>query len=59
MPGSRWKGKGKVKEYDDNINLILEGEYLNGKIYKKYEIIRYNNGKIKYESEYLFEKNGM
>ena len=30
LNGNRWNGKGK--EYDDNNNLIFDGEYLDGKM---------------------------
>ena len=48
-------GKGKIKEYDENCNLIFEGEYLNGEKNgrgKEY----YENGELKFDGEYLNNK---
>ena len=51
------KGKGCIKKYDDNGNILFEGEYLhtlNGKE-KEY----YYNGKLLYEGQYIDgERNG-
>ena len=50
--------KGKKKEYDgEDDTLIYEGEYLNGKRNGK-GIEYYYNGKIKFQGEYLMERNG-
>ena len=44
-------GNGKVKEYNDDGELILEGEYLNGERNGKGKEYRY--GKLRFEGEYL------
>ena len=47
-------GKGNIKEYNINNELIFEGEYINGEKHKGKE---YNNkGKIIFEGEYLNNK---
>ena len=43
-------GKGHVKEYDYNENLIFEGEYLEGRRYAKGK--EYKNDKVIYEGEF-------
>jgi len=51
------EGKGYIKEYDDYLNLLFEGEYLNGKRNgkgKEYYEFRDNN--IKFEGEYFYDK---
>ena len=45
-------GKGYIKEYDGNDELLFEGEYLNGKRNgkgKEYD----EDGKLRFEGEYL------
>jgi len=45
------EGKGFIKEYNNNSNLIFEGEYLKGEKYKGKEY--YDNGKLNFISEYF------
>ena len=45
------EGKGFIKEYNINNNLIFEGEYLNGERYKGKDY--YDNGKLNFEREYF------
>ena len=40
------EGKGLVKEYDDDCNLIFEGEYLDGKILNGKQYYISTNGKV-------------
>ena len=50
-------GTGNVKEYNDDGELVFEGEYLNGKRNGKGK--EYFKGKLRFESEYLNgERNG-
>ena len=50
-------GKGYVKEYDYNENLIFEEEYLKGKRYAKGK--EYKNNKVIYEGEFSYgSRNG-
>ena len=51
----KWNGKGL--EFDENDNLIYNGEYLNSKRNGKGK--KYNEGRLIFEGEYLNgEKNG-
>jgi len=45
------EGKGFIKEYNKNSNLIFEGEYLKGEKYKGKEY--YDNGKLNFIGEYF------
>ena len=47
---------GKGKEYNDNEDLIFEGEYLNGKNWKGKGKEYYSNGQLKFEGDYLCGK---
>ena len=52
-------GKGKIKIYSDNGELIFEGEYLNGEKNGNGKEYDYNSGKLRFEGKYLNgEKNG-
>ena len=47
----KWKKNGKGKEYNNNGNLIFEGEYLNGKRNGKAK--EYSYGNLIFEGEFL------
>ena len=51
MDGKKWNGKGK--EYDEDGNLIFEGEYINGQKWngkgKEYD----EDGNLTFEGEYI------
>ena len=47
-------GKNLIKEYDDDGELLFEGEYLYGKRNGK-GIEYYFNGQLKFEGEYLYD----
>ena len=44
-------GNGKIKEYDNNKNLIFEGKYLNGEKKGKGKEYKYK-GRLEYEIKY-------
>jgi len=46
-------GNGKVKEYNDDGDLIFKGEYLNGQRNGKGKEYDTNSGKLIFEGEYL------